>query len=146
MLEDFQKAAEKHKTVDYKEHLQIFYKPDYEYIDVLANYHPPKHNTASKLLTNFLEKMDLPSPPVIDTGEYVVKSVEWPKYYLDRKCRPLPYVGHPNMAQSFSNMYNCFIEYKKDHPARSNRIRFIKQPNGYFRMIMLNDDEYKKYK
>lgn len=128
LVSDFQRAMVKHES-DYKEDLAIFYTNNYKYVDVLAHYHPPEHSAASKFLTAFLRTVKLPSPPVPESGNFVVKSVKWPSWYFSRACK---------RSAHTLRITHCWLVFTKEHPQGRNKITFHRQQNGYFRMQLFN--------
>lgn len=108
----------------YKTALRFLHEPEPTKAGALVHYYPIGHSANSKLVQNFLKMAQVNMPMPWLAKKYVLRSVKWPSYHLDRYVKK----SKINLVKRYKN-YMAFVS---GTPVNGSKMEFIARDDGYW--------------
>jgi len=110
----------------YKTALRFLHEPEASKAGALVHYYPLGHSKDSQLVFDFLKMSKIEEPMPWVAKKYVLRSVKWPSYHLERNRKK----SKINLVKRYKN-YMAFVS---GTPVNATKIEFIPREDGYWMM------------
>lgn len=110
----------------YKTALRFLNEPEPKKAGALVHYYPIGHSDRSKLISDFLKMAKVETPMPWIPKKYVLRSVKWPSYHLERNRKK----SKINTVKRYKN----YMSFVSGTPVNATKIQFIPRSDGYYEM------------